>query len=181
MRQDGLSDEDIMGHIRNGWHFYVKERGKYRHIIRRKGQLTRSHGAYDEENWERIQDLVEQWAKGLLEPMEDQTQEDVYDSKYHSRAYRRFMRLSEDIVKELRLYRGVHMFVYCRHKIDNYCSKWVWNEGFHLKKKLDDFYGFGIKQKKASSRKIVNNSGKEGIIFRASAIYCSNCSLYEPI
>ena len=181
MGQNVLSDEEITKYINNGWHWHIKRRGKYRHIIRRKGQLTRGHGAYDDETWMRIQDLVQKWAEGLLEPIEDQAEEDEYDSEYVSRAHRRFMRLSADIERELRLIRGVHMFATCRHKDENYCTKWVWSQGFPLKKKLDEFYNFAIELKKESSRPFIDKTGREGIIFKASSTYCTGCPYHEPL
>jgi hypothetical protein len=49
-----VSDEEILGYMRQGWRFHRKRvKKKYEYIIRRRRTIERSRGSFNEGFWER--------------------------------------------------------------------------------------------------------------------------------
>jgi hypothetical protein len=166
-----VSDEEILGYMRQGWRFHRKRvKKKYEYIIRRRRMIERSMGPFNEEFWNRIMGLEYTF---YSEGEEERTPSSLHTS-LTMRDRRRIVRSQERLNKTLRHLRGVQMAKKCVHVVDGFCRFWVWEH----KEFFSGFYENILIPGSEYSRKIVSDEGVDEWIFRADSLYCAGCSAY---
>jgi len=168
---DEVSDEEILGYIKEGWKFRRKRiRKKYEYIIRRRRTTERSMGPFNEEYWDRIMALEYRFH---FEEEGDQTSPSTRAS-LTSRDRKRIARSQDQLIRNLSYHRGMQMAEKCVHIVDGFCRFWVWER----KEFISGYYEDILIPGSEYSRRIVSDEGVTEWIFRADTLYCTGCPAY---
>jgi hypothetical protein len=169
--REEVSDEEILGYMRQGWRFHRKRVGKkYEYIIRRRRTTERGMGSFNEGFWDRIMALEYRFHS---EEEEDRALPSLRAS-LTLRDRRRIVRSRDQLISTLRSYRGVQMAEKCVHGVDGFCRFWVWDHEELFSRFYEDIYLPGTEY----SRKIVSDGDMDAWIFRADDLYCAGCAAF---
>ncbi len=163
------SDEELQNFIKAGYRFQRKQVSQYTYIIRRKGNISKSMGAFSPELWNRIAELEEKLVHTRLPSSSD----DDVKSKYDER--RRIYEASVNFVRTLDIDRGAEMYRSCIHKKDSFCNYWVWDEERLFMSYLRDMYRPGVEY-----RKRMGDTGGDKWVILACPHYCMHCPAFQP-
>ena len=181
MRKRELSDEYILKRLRGGWHFHIKKVGKYRYLISRKKQETKSHGPFNDSGWKRIQELRRQWLEGEIMPAkickedDEGSQANIEDVRI-TRA-NRYFKTVKAMQDKIRDYRALYMHLLCMHEKEGYCTFWKYSE-LKLQSIFDDFFKFFGDSRDEDAKKIIAKNGDVYWLTRAIASICTGCPVY---
>ncbi|UCD45742.1 MAG: hypothetical protein JSV27_04455 [Candidatus Bathyarchaeota archaeon] len=166
-----ISDEEILGYMRQGWKFRRKRvKKKYEYIIRRRRTAERGMGPFNEGFWDRILFLEYRFNS---EEERDRAPPSLRAS-LTQRDRRRIARSRDQLISTLRLFRGMQMAEKCVHAVEGFCRFWVWeHEDF-----FSSYYKDILIPGSEYSRRIVSDEGVDAWIFQADSLYCGGCPAY---
>jgi hypothetical protein len=171
-KREKLSDEQILGYMRQGWRIRRKKVGKkYEYIIRRRRKSERSMGPFNEEKWNRILALEYKFHS-------EKDGDRISTSRRKSltlRDRRRIARSQNQLENMLRTFRGIQMSKTCIHAEDDFCMFWKWEKNM-----FSGFYADILRPGSEYNRRIVSDEGEEAWIFQTYAFYCAGCAVYTP-
>jgi hypothetical protein len=168
--RDEISDEEILGYMKEGWRFHRKKVGdKYEYIIRRRRTIERGMGAFKGGFWDRIMALEYRFNS---EEEGDRASPSLRAS-LTLRDRKRIARSRDRLISILRYLRGVQMAEKCVHAVDGFCRFWVWEDEY-----FSGYYDDIRRPGSEYSRKIASDEGEDAWIFRADALYCAGCAAF---
>ncbi len=170
-KRNEVSDEAVLGYMKEGWRFRRKRVGeKYEYIIRRRRTTERSMGPFNEDFWDRILALEYRFNS---EEERDRAPLSLRAS-LTLRDRRRISRSRDRLISNLRMFRGMQMVKKCVHAVDGFCRFWEWEYEDFISGYYEDILIPGTEY----SRKIVSDEGMDAWIFRAEPLYCAGCGAY---
>lgn len=175
-----LSNNEILNYLKTGWNFHRKPVNDYAYLIRRKGQLTRSHGAFKEKDWIRINSVKQQWINGLGTNENETKIIKPEMTKTRIKAIKTINRLTRSYTKELSFTRGVLKTIFCKSKNNGFCQKWIFFDNDRMFKHLDTFHKYFGETREDYAKNVVDDEGTSRWLIAASTNFCETCSLFEP-
>ena len=182
-----LSDEDIVKYLRDGWHFHKKNIGKYQYITTRRRQKTKSHGKYNDSDWNRILKIRKNLLWREVSPV-NIIQEDEGGSELDIGAgtimrMKKFEKVEKALLAKLKHYRAIRMSLDCIHMeehtpAERYCTRWKFYTENHFEGAFDDYFDFFYETREHNTKKIVEENGDVYWITRAVTTFCMDCASY---
>lgn len=173
MTRKKWTENEIRAFIDDGWYFRKKRSMGRDYITRRKAQLEKSLGPYEDDLWNIIVKLEKERFPKVLEPTLE-TDKD-FDIK-QTEKLDDYLNLAKDLSQRLSSERAAYLTFNCKYKgRDGFCSYWSWDvqpSFYELAKKV----GHG---KDFVNRKVIDEYKVESKWFvRALPWFCRDCPVY---
>jgi len=150
----GFDEEDVLGYVRDGWHFRVKSVKGRKYITRRKGQKERGVGPFDPDLWASINLFTPQSAEEETSLIQEESvlEKGINDLPKGTpdwfRASVEFEMKWRRLLKDISMHRGLEMVRTCMHLDDEgLCSYWSWENEPNFFGLLDELMGSGMYKK----------------------------------
>jgi hypothetical protein len=181
MGKKDLSDEDILKYLSEGWHFHPKDIGKYRYIITRRKQKTKSHGRFNDSDWKRIQELRKKWLEGKTAPVKIREENDTGSQPsvvdVRTRRANRYFKIVRAMQEKLKIYRATYMFILCEHNKEGYCTFWKYSEN-QLQTFFGDYFHHFMDSRDKDAKQIIGENGDAYWVTRAIDSICTDCPAF---
>jgi hypothetical protein len=180
MGKNSPEREEILGYIRDGWHFRIKTVKGRRYITRRRGQKERGLGPYKEDFWNLISHLVQLTAETGAPQTHDR---DIPESETEeqSEVVPKWVHIEENfrrLMETLSMDRGVTMMMSCGHRDEEgFCTYWNWEDKPDFVELMDKLRLDVLYTKKTI---LMGSHESERWVLKAMHWYCWGCSAYHP-